>query len=79
MSLHTESLLATTIEKIANLLGLPVDKVDPERSFTQLGGSSLRAIQLRAEVSEQTGCNLDIQNLLSRSIRETCDEAEASS
>lgn len=77
MSLSPETLLATTIQVVATTLEIAGADVDPDRSFQELGGSSLRVLQVRAEVSDRTGYALDIQSLLTVSIRSACDATES--
>lgn len=57
-STSTEAILAWCSEYVADILGMPLEKVDPDADFDRLGIDSSVAVSLLMEVEDRYGVDI---------------------
>jgi len=62
-STRTDAIARVCQEYVANVLGTPVENVDPSVDFDRLGVDSSLAVSLLAELEERYGVDLPVEAL----------------
>ena len=63
-------------QRVASVLGKPLDEVSPEASAGRLGLDSLRVIELQAGLEEVFACSVALSSLYEQSFTELADEIQ---